>query len=180
MPLKSSTRDIRSKISAISSFTISIPQWINHEETKSAKVSSRPCFISSFLRGWFSFFLHTVHLFDLDDGGRVFGRFVLADEADHARETQRQSRAVFIERAGVDRRSSDLVGQHGDYISRLDPDVRLEARIQARGLVINRLLIEQFSELDPIGLAQSAADLADSLEAVGPGVVDRREQRADS
>src|SRR5262245_16105974 len=124
--------------------------------------------------------LHGVHLFDLGNGGRVFGGFIFADEADDARKTQREPGATLVASAGMNGRARDLVGEHGHDILRLDPDVGDEARIHARRFIGERRLVEQLAQTDPILFAQAAAYFADAFEAVRLLIVDGGQQCPDA
>src|SRR5215510_6184109 len=124
--------------------------------------------------------LHGVHLFDLGNGGRVFGGFIFADEADDAWKTQRESGAALVARAGMNGRARNLVGEHGHDVLRLDPNVGCEARIHARRFFGGRRLVERLAQTDPILFAQSAAHFADGFEAVRLFIVDGGQQGADA
>src|SRR5262245_16686947 len=124
--------------------------------------------------------LHGVHLFDLGDGGRVFGGFIFADEADDAGKTQRESGAAFVARASMNGRARDLVGEHGHDVLRLDPDVGDEARIHARRFIGGRRLVDELAQTHPILFAQSAAHFADGFEAIRLFIVDGGQQGPDA
>ena len=86
------------------------------------------------------------HLSYLAHRGRVFRPLVGGTKGDDAREPQRESGLVADHAGGMPRAGRDLVGQNFDHQLGLQPDVRDEDRVDARGLLANlqpaQLLVE--------------------------------------